>query len=187
MCLLDTKEPERYIRKYSKFQVTGDAMTQHEDEAGGSVASADPERLFKEALYYLQRREPNMATHVLNRALELRPGEPRFLSCLGLCKAMVSRRSNEALELCEEALAAGGYGDFFYCNMGKVQLLRGSRRKAYAAFVAGMKANPRNRDIVRELRSMGVRQTAFFSFLPRWHVINRFIGRMRNMLRRSAV
>lgn len=157
---------------------------QHETRLPGLAAdSVDPERLFKEALYYLQRREPNMAAHVLGRALELRPGEPRILSYLGLCKATVSRRSNEALALCNEALKAGCYDAFLYCNLGKVYLLRGSRRKAYAAFAAGLKANPRNRDIVQELRSMGVRQPAFFSSLPRGHVVNRFVGRMRTMLR----
>jgi len=158
-------------------------MMQHGNGQSGPLTdSADAERLYKEALYYLKRREPNMATHVLNRALEAKPGDPRFLSCLGLCKAMVNRRSNEALELCEKALAVGAYGDFFYCNLGKVHVLRGNKRKAYAAFQAGLKTNPRNRDIVKELRSMGVRQEAFFTFLSRGHFINRFVGRMRNML-----
>ena len=162
-------------------------MVKHGDGFEGPVDAADAETLYKEALYYLKRREPNMATHVLNRALEAKPGDPRFLSCLGLCKAMVNRRSNEALELCEKALASGAFGDFFYCNLGKVHLLRGSRRKAYAAFQAGLKTNPDNRDIVQELRAMGLRQKAFFAFLPRGHVINRFAGRMRTILRRSAV
>jgi Flp pilus assembly protein TadD len=163
-------------------------MMQHGNGRSGPLTdSADAERLYKEALHYLKRREPNMAGHVLNRALEAKPGDPRFLSCLGLCKAMVDRRSNEALELCEKALAAGVYGDFFYCNLGKVHLLRGNKQKAYAAFKAGLKTNPRNRDIVRELRAMGVRHTAFFAFLPRGHFINRFAGRMLSMLRRSAV
>ena len=160
---------------------------QHETRQTGPLTdSADFERLFKEALYYLQRNEPNMAAHVLGRALELRPREPRCLSCLGLSMARVSRRSNEALELCEEALVAGHHDAFFYCNLGKVHLLRGRRRKAYAAFAAGLKVDPRNRNIVKELRSMGVRQTAVFSFLPRGHAVNRLVGRMRNILRRSV-
>ena len=160
---------------------------QHETrQSGSSTDSPDPERLFKEALYYLQRKEPNMATHVLNRALELKPGEPRCLSYLGLCMAMVSRRSNEALALCEEALTAGHHDAFFYCNLGKVHVLRGSRRKAYAAFIAGLKVDSRNRAIVKELRSMGIRKAAFFSSLPRGNVVNRFVGRMRNMLGRPT-
>jgi tetratricopeptide (TPR) repeat protein len=162
-------------------------MMQHKDGAGATVDSADFERLFKEALYYLQRNEPNMAAHVLGRALELRPREPGCLSYLGLSMAMVSRRSSEALALCEKALAAGCYDAFLYCNLGKVHLLRGSRRKAYAAFAAGLKANPRNRDIVRELRKMGIRKTTFFHSLPRGHAVNRLVGRMRNILRRSVV
>jgi Flp pilus assembly protein TadD len=149
--------------------------------------SADPERLFKEALYYLQRREPNMAAHVLGRLLELRPGEPRCLSYLGVCKAMVNKHSSEALALCKEALKAGGQDAFFYHNLGTVYLLRGSRRKAYAAFIAGLKVHPRNRKIVRELRAMGIRQRTFFSSLPRSHVVNRLAGRMRALLRRSEL
>ena len=86
---------------------------QKETSTGLPDESADPERLFKEALYYLQRREPNMAAHVLGRLLELRPGEPRCLSYLGVCKAMVNKRSSEALALCEEASESRGPGCFF--------------------------------------------------------------------------
>jgi tetratricopeptide (TPR) repeat protein len=160
---------------------------QQETSTGLPDEPADPDRFFKEALYYLQRREPNMAAHVLGRLLELRPGEPRCLSYLGICKAMVNKRSSEALALCEEALKAGGHDAFFYYNLGKVHLMRGSRRKAYAAFAAGLKVDPRNRDIVQELRAMGIRQTAVFSSLPRGHVVNRLFGRMRNLLRRPAL
>jgi Flp pilus assembly protein TadD len=144
---------------------------------------ADPDRLFKQALYYLQRREPNMAAHVLGRLLELRPGDPRCLSYLGVCKAMDDKRSNEALALCEEALNAGGHEAFFYHNLGKVHLMRGSRRRAYAVFTAGLKVHPRNRAIVQELRAMGIRQTAFFASLPRGHIVNRLAGRIRKLLR----
>jgi tetratricopeptide (TPR) repeat protein len=159
---------------------------QQENSTGVPDESVDPDRLFKEALYYLQRREPNMAAHVLGRLLELRPGEPRSLSYLGLCRAMDDKHSSEALALCEEALKAGCHDAFLYHNLGKVHLLRGSRRRAYAAFIAGLKVNPRNRGIVQELRVMGIRQTAFFPSLPRGHVVNRLAGRMRKLLRRTA-
>lgn len=148
---------------------------------------ADPDRLFKEVLYYLQRREPNMAVHVLGRLLELRPGDPRCLSYLGVCKAMANKGSSEALALCEEALKAGGHDAFFYHNLGKVHLIRGSRRRAYAALTTGLKLHPRNRNIVQELRAMGIRQTAFFPSLPRGHIVNRLAGRIRKLLRRPVL
>jgi len=160
-------------------------MTQGESgPVQSSVAGVDPDRLFKEALFYLQRSEPNMAAHVLRRILELKPRDPRCLSYLGLCMAMVNRRSNEAVELCNEALKAGYYDAVYYRNLGKVYLLRGNRRRAFAAFVSGLKVEPRNRDIIKELRSMGLRQGSVFSTLPRSHGVNRFAGRVRYMLRR---
>ena len=162
-------------------------MMQQEISAGLPTGPVDPERLFKEALYYLQRREPNMAAHVLRRILEVRPKEPRCLSYLGVCMAMDNKRSKEALALCEEALATGHFESLYYCNLGKVHLLRGSRRKAYATFIEGLQAHPKNRDIVRELRAMGIRQTTFFPSLPRGHVVNRLAGRIRKLLRRSAL
>ena len=160
---------------------------QQETSSGLPTEPPEPDRLFKEALYYLQRREPNMAEHVLGRLLELRPGETRCLSYLGVCRAMVNKRSSEALALCEEALKAGGHDAFYYHNLGKVHLMRGSRRKAYAAFTAGLKVDPRNMDIVRELRAMGIRQTAFFATFPRGHVVNRLAGRIRHLLRPPAL
>jgi len=148
------------------------------------VDPVEPARLFKEALAYVKRREPNMAAHVLRRVLELKPRDPCCMSYLGLCMAMVNRRSREALELCDEALKAGCYDALYYGNLGKVHLLRGNRRKAYAAFVAGLEVDPRNRDITQELRAMGFRKGVAFRSLPRGHVANRLAGRMRHLLRR---
>jgi Flp pilus assembly protein TadD len=149
--------------------------------------SAEMDGLVKAALVHLRQKEPHMAVRVLQRALELTPREPRCLSYLGVCMAMINRHSDKALELCEEALAFGCYGALFYCNLGKVHLLRGSRRKAYAAFRNGLKADPGNRGILRELSSMGERQVPFISLLPRSHAVNRFAGRMRYLLSRPVV
>jgi len=149
-----------------------------------SGESPEYAKLLKEALVYLQRREPNMATHVLKRALEVKPRDPLCMSYLGLCMTMVNRNSREALALCEGALKIGCYDAVFYCNLGKVHLLRGSRRNAYAAFRSGLKVDPRNRDIRQELHAMGVRRHAVFAFLPRRHFANRIGGRIWYMLRR---
>jgi len=149
--------------------------------------SAEVDRLVRAALVYLQQREPNMAAHVLRRALEVQPREPRCLSYLGVCMAMVNRHSGTALALCEEALVAGCFDVLFYRNLGKVHLLRGSRHKAYAAFKNGLKADPGNRGILEELSSLGIRQTPFCSILPRGHVVNRFAGRMRHLLGRPVI
>lgn len=159
-------------------------MPEETRETSPSLNNAEPDRLLQEALFYLQRREPNMAAHVLRRILELKPRDPTCLSYLGVCTAMVDKRSPQALELCEGALKAGLFDALYYCNLGKVHLLRGNRRKAYAAFVSGLDVEPRNRDIIRELRSMGFRRGALFPALPRGHFINRFAGRMRQAFRR---
>jgi Flp pilus assembly protein TadD len=125
-----------------------------------------------------------MAAHVLKRALELKPGEPVYLSYLGLCMAMDNRRSTEALKLCEEALGAGCYDAHLYCNLGRVHLLQGRRHKAHRAFLCGLTVAPRNRGIRQELRAMGIRRRAFFRILPRGHVFNRLAGRLRHIMRR---
>ncbi len=159
-------------------------MRREDDQASASPDAAAHARLLKEALVYLQRREPNMAAHVLRRALELQPDDPFCLSYLGLCMTMADRGSREALELCERALKAGCYDALLYCNLGKAHLLRGGRRKAHAAFVSGLKADPKNRAILQELRKMGIRQKAYFPSLPRGHAANRLAGRIRRLLRR---
>jgi tetratricopeptide (TPR) repeat protein len=159
-------------------------MHREDAQAAGPPDAAGHARLLKEALVYLQRREPHMASHVLRRALELQPEDPFCLSYLGLCMTMIDRRSREALELCERAVKDGCYDALLYCNLGKVHVLRGSRGKAYAAFRSGLKVNPRSRDILRELQDMGARQHAVFPFLRRGHAANRLAGRIRHILRR---
>ena len=162
-------------------------MQQQTGRPQGQTDSVEVDRLIRAAIEYLRHKEPNMAAHVLRRALEEQPHDPRCLSYLGLCMAMINRRSDKALALCEEALAAGYYDALFYCNLGKVHLLRGSHRKAYVCFHNGLKADPGNRGILRELSSMGVRKGPFLSILPRGHVVNRFAGRMRYLLSRPVI
>jgi Flp pilus assembly protein TadD len=161
-------------------------MHRADGQTAALADAAEHARLLKVALVYLQRREPNMAAHVLRRSLELNPRDPFGRSYLGLCMAMVDRCSREALMLCEEALKTGCFDPILYCNLGKVHLLRGNRRKAHTAFASGLKADPHNRAILQELRKMGIRQKAWFSSLPRGHAANRFAGHIRRLLRRSG-
>lgn len=163
-------------------------MTQRESlQPQQEAAAANAGRLFNEALFFLNRNEPNMAACVLKRALKLQPHEPRYLSYLGVCLATADKRATEAIMLCEEAAHMVGYDALLYGNLGRVHLLLGNRRKAHAAFRQGLALERDNRYILRELQAMGSRQKKIFSFLPRRHLLNRLAGRLRHVLRRSRV
>ena len=151
-------------------------------EAQPEAGASDPEKLFKDAIFFLKRNEPNMAACGLKRALQLRPHDPRYLSYLGVCLAMIDKQATEAAILCEEAAEEVCCDALLYCNLGKVHLLLGNRRRAYDAFRRGLACDRDNKPILRELRAMGARKKVFFSFLGRGHLLNRLAGRLRHLL-----
>jgi predicted Zn-dependent protease len=149
-----------------------------------TAVPGDPDKLFKEALVYIRRNEPNRAACALKQALKVRPQDPHYLSYLGVCLAMIDKQATEAAILCEEAAEEVCCDALLYCNLGKVHLLLGNRGKAHAAFRSGLAWDRDNRHILRELRAMGARKKTVFSFLSRGHVLNRLAGRLRHLLRR---
>lgn len=138
----------------------------------------NPEELFQAGLALVHKRESNGAIHFLRRAVQACPDEVLYRSYLGLCLARVDRRSEEALQLCREAVEQEFFRAELFCNLGRVYLLRSEKGRAFKAFCRGLSVEKRNAEIIAELKKMGIRKAAVFPFLKRSHVINRMSGRV---------
>jgi len=101
---------------------------------------------------------------------------PKYLSYYGLCLAMVSTKSQTALELCESAVAVEFYNPELFHNLARVHLRMGRRDRAYPVLLQGLQLHPSHRGIQGDLRSLGIRRRPVLPFLSRGNPLNRMLG-----------
>ena len=101
---------------------------------------------------------------------------PKYLSHYGLCLAMVSTKSQTALELCESAVAVEFYNPDLFHNLARVHLRMGRRDRAYPVLLRGLQLHPGHRGILGDLRSLGIRRRPVLPFLSRANPVNRLLG-----------
>ncbi len=102
----------------------------------------------------------------------------KYLSFYGLSLSLAAGRTEEAIEICERALAVEFYNPDLYCNVARVYLASGQRRRAWRSICQGLRLERRHEGLLALLRTMGVRRRPVFGFLPRHHFLNRLTGRM---------
>ena len=103
---------------------------------------------------------------------------PRYLSYYGLCLAMVSTKSQTALELCESAVAVEFYNPDLFHNLARVHLRMGPRDRAYPVLLRGLQLHPSHRGILNDVHSLGIRRRPILPFLARGNPVNRLLGAM---------
>ena len=101
---------------------------------------------------------------------------PKYLSFYGLCLALVSTKSQTALELCESAVAVEFYNPDLFHNLARVHLRMGRRDRAYPVLLRGLQLHPGHRGILSDLRSLGIRRRPILPFLSRGNPVNRLLG-----------
>jgi tetratricopeptide (TPR) repeat protein len=103
---------------------------------------------------------------------------PKYLSYYGLCLAMVSTKSQTALELCESAVAVEFYNPDLFHNLARVHLRMGRRDRAYPVLLRGLQLHPSHRGILGDVHSLGIRRRPILPFLARGNPVNRILGAM---------
>jgi len=113
---------------------------------------------------------------VFKKALEQDAANPFYLSYYGLCMAKVEKNATKALPFCERAIQKNFIRPELFCNLGKVYLLKGDRRRAYQAFKKGLSIDRSHLELRIELSRMGARRQPVFPFLSRNNVFNHLVG-----------
>ena len=162
------------------FLDTGDKMQPCSQNNVSSLK--DPEKLFEFGLLMLKMNEVWKALLAFKQAYEIKPYEARFLSYYGLCIAKVEKNATKAIPLCEKAIKKDFFHADLFCNLGKVYLQKGDRKKANKSFIKGLSIDKRNKELINELKEMGIRKRPLFTFLPRENIINHLGGFLYNRL-----
>ena len=115
-------------------------------------------------------------------AHRLEPGSASYRSYFGLCLGVAERRFDQALELCRSAAKEEFFNPALYRNLAHVHLAFGFKAEGIRYLRRGLMIDPADEDILQDMRELGVRSRPPLTFLPRGHVVNRWIGQVRGRL-----
>ncbi len=125
------------------------------------------------------------ALDATRKALAEFPEDPLMTSYHAYLTATVDNDYDRAVELCREAvkrLKESGATAFdfpyplFHLNIGRAYLKANMKKDAVESFQKGLSFDPRNRDIVSELKRLGMRKRPIFPSLSRSHPLNKYPG-----------
>ncbi|MBI5676192.1 MAG: hypothetical protein HZC48_10275 [Nitrospirae bacterium] len=140
---------------------------------------------FNEAMDLIGAGRGVDALDLLKRGLELYPSDPLLMSYYGCLNSIVWKKHKEGIKMCRDAikqldssvsLEKEVYYPAFYLNLGRAYLGADKRRDAVAAFNLGLNADPKDQDIIKELKKLGSRRRLPVPFLKRSNPINKYIG-----------
>jgi tetratricopeptide (TPR) repeat protein len=121
----------------------------------------------------------SVALEHFRAAQRVDPNSPRYRSYYGLCLGTAKRRFDQALELCRSAAKEEFYNPELYRNLAQVHLVFGFKAEGIRYLRRGLMIDPENQQILDDLMELGVRRRPPLGFLPRRHMINRWIGMFR--------
>ncbi len=148
---------------------------------GIDVASGTHEShvLFNRALELVNRNRVAPARECLEKALQICPKHPAYLSLYGLCVAIESEDYDSARVICERAVRIKPGDPVARVNLGKVLRMAGDNGAAYTEFLAAWKVDKSHPAPASELSRMGIRRPPVLPFLPRSHWANVHLGKLR--------
>lgn len=115
------------------------------------------------------------------------PTNPRYRAHYGWAVAMIEHRFDRGIALCRSALRDAGEDPELYHTLARVLLAHGRKSEGFRYVRRGLMVDPRHAPLVLEWRRLGVRRAPVLSFLPRRHLVNRWLGRVRGILVRDFV
>ena len=140
---------------------------------------------FEDIKKLLQKRNKKAAREMLKEALEKFPADPFLMSYYGCLIALVENNPKEGIKICQEAIAKirGSLpigSEFFYpalyLNLGRAYVKGNQKAEAFDAFNKGLQNDPKNHDLLWELKKLGVRKKPPIPFLKRSNPINKYMG-----------
>jgi tetratricopeptide (TPR) repeat protein len=146
-----------------------------------------------EAKDLLKSRNKRSALRLLNEALEQYPDDPFLLSYYGCLEAVANKNYSFGIDTCHVAIenlrkkipfGEEFFYPVFYLNLGRAYLAAGKRKEALEAFQKGVSIDPGDKELLWEIKKLGVRKKPPVPFLPRANPINKYIGKMLHTLKK---
>jgi len=147
-------------------------------EMRARIESAD--EMFAQGLEMIEAGNLAAALVYLEDAHQLNPDNARIRSHMGVCLAIEERRFDRAIDLCTTAAKQEFFNPEVYVNLARVYLAFGFRNEGRRYLLRARMIDPTSRPVEQALRELGARSEPVLRFLPRGHVLNRWLGSARH-------
>jgi tetratricopeptide (TPR) repeat protein len=187
---LNAPDRERKVRELMLHQ---HQQAIHTVRAGKFRKAKTVSEYLEEVKELLKGKNKRSAMRLLNEAMEQYPDDPYILSYYGCLDAIANKNYRNGIEACLLAieimkkkvpLGEKFFFPVFYLNLGRAYLAAGKRKEAMDAFNNGLAVDAQNKDILWEIRKLGIRQQPPVPFLQRSNPINRYIGIMLHAMKK---
>jgi predicted Zn-dependent protease len=135
---------------------------------------------FRTGLACLRSGDANQALPHFQTALTQEPDNPFYVSYVGLAMAAAELKWAEAIKACHSALRMNRRQVQLYLNLAEVYVAADRRQDATDILARGMQVAPHDVRIKMALDRLSTRRPAVLPFLPRQHLLNRNLGKIRH-------
>ncbi len=126
------------------------------------------------------------AMQYLRPAFDDNPAHAQLRSHYGLALGLARRRYHEALELCQSAVKQEFFNPDLYVNVARLNLAYGFKSEALRYLRRARMIDPANPALHGLFDQLGARSEPVLRFLPRRHLLNRWLGTARSVLINGA-
>jgi tetratricopeptide (TPR) repeat protein len=135
---------------------------------------------FRVGLARLRDGDAVAAIELLRQAAKRDPENPYYLSYFGLGLGHAEGMWGEAERLCHRAVCRGRRQAQLYLNLAEVYVASGRRQAAVDTLALGLRYMPQDARLRDEFSRLIARRAPVLKSLPRAHVVNRMLGRVRH-------
>src|ERR1700674_4093592 len=135
---------------------------------------------FRSGLAFLRGGDAHKALPHLRCALDQEPGNPFYISYMGVAMAAAEQKWAEAEKLCHSAMRMNRRQAQLYLNLAEVYVAADRKQDAADILARGMHYAPHDLRLKMALDHLAMRRTSVLPFLPRQHTLNRNLGKIRH-------
>ncbi len=138
--------------------------------------------MLETALSRAREGEYAEAMPLFAQLLDREPRSARLRSYHALCHAVTERDFEHGLQQCQAAAKQEFFNPELYLNLARLHLAFGFKADGVRFIRRGLMIDPANEALSRAMGQMGARHSPILAFLPRRHLLNRWLGRARSRL-----
>jgi predicted Zn-dependent protease len=135
---------------------------------------------FRAGLAFLRGGDAHRALPHLRRALDHEPANPFYVSYVGVAIAAAEQKWAEAEKFCYSAMRMNRRQPQLYLNLAEVYVAADRKQDAADILARGLHYAPHDQRLKMAFDRLSIRRPPVLPFLPRKHVLNRNLGRIRH-------
>jgi predicted Zn-dependent protease len=135
---------------------------------------------FRAGLAFLRGGDAHRALPHLQSALDQDPENAFYISYMGVAIAAADQKWAEAEKLCHSAMRMRRRHAQLYLNLAEVYVAADRKQDAADILTRGLHYSPHDLRLKIALDRLAIRRPPVLPFLPRRHLVNRNLGKLRH-------